>query len=194
MFRYFGSVLLLVLLAVILQQFLPAITPLASARVLPLALVFLCAAVTVPAPVMLLLAFLCGFITDLENTIGPHTGDPLIYSNPVEQLRFGYSIALYGLIGMLMQGIRPLFLRGNWQLSAILAGISLFIYLLVEFLLINFIRGDFSFGGHTLMKITLSSALTTIFCPIVFWILFALANRFEFTIRDEPQRKRRNSW
>ncbi|MCU0796031.1 MAG: hypothetical protein MUF31_08865 [Akkermansiaceae bacterium] len=95
MFRYFGSILLLVLLAIILQQFLPAITPLASARVLPVALVFLCTAVTVPAPVMLLLAFCCGFITDLENAVGPHGGDALIYSSPVEQLPFGYSIVLY---------------------------------------------------------------------------------------------------
>ncbi len=44
------------------------------------------------------------------------------------------------------------------------------------------------------MKIALSSALTTVFSPIVFWILFALAHRFEFTIRDEPPRKRRPAW
>ena len=191
MIRYFSSVLLLVLLAVIVQQFLPAITPLSGARVNPLALVFLCAAVSLPAPAMLILAFVCGFLTDLENSIGPHGGDPLVYQNPVEQLRFGYSIILYGLIGMLMQGIRPLFQRGKWMLSAVLAGICLFIYLLAEFLLINFVRGDFSFGRHTLLKIAMSSVLTTVFSPVVFWMLFSLATRFGYAVQEETPGQRR---
>ncbi|GAA5481865.1 hypothetical protein [Haloferula sargassicola] len=190
MIRYVASILVLVLVAVIVQQFLPALTALSGSRILPVALVFLCAAVTLPPPGMLLLAFVCGFLTDLENWIGPHGGDPAIYQFPVETLRFGYSIILYGVMGMLMQGIRPLFRRGNWQLSALLAGIAVFLYLTSEFLLINFIRGGFSFGSRTLMKISLSSALTTLFAPLVFWILFALAERFHYTIRLDTQRRR----
>lgn len=185
MIRYIASVLLLVLAALVVQQFLPAITALSGSRVLPVALVFLCASVTVPAPAMLLLAFVCGFLTDLENHLGPHGGDESVYAAPTEMLRFGYSIVLYGIIGLIMQGIRPLFLRGNWQLSALLAGISVFVYLAAEFLLINFVRGDFSFGRHTLFKIALTAALTTLFAPPVFWILFTLAERFGFNIRRD---------
>lgn len=190
MIRYLASIIALVLLAVIVQQFLPALTILSGSRILPVALVFLCASVTLPAPGMLLLAFTCGFLTDMENWLGPHGGDPEVYEFPVETLHFGYSIVLYGIMGMLMQGIRPLFLRGNWQLSALLAGIAVFLYLSTEFLLINFIRGGFSFGDKTLLKIALSSALTTLFAPLVFWVLFDLAERFHYTIRLDTSRRR----
>ncbi len=190
MIRYLASILVLILLAVIVQQFLPALTALSGSRILPVALVFLCAAVTLPPPAMLIVAFVCGFLTDLENWIGPHGGDREVYEYPVETLRFGYSIILYGIMGMLMQGIRPLFRRGNWQLSAALAGIAVFLYLATEFLLINFIRGDFSFGNRTVFKIAMSSALTTLFAPLVFWILFALAERFQYTIRLDTSRRR----
>ncbi|MBB5350697.1 hypothetical protein HNR46_000925 [Haloferula luteola] len=190
MIRYLFSILIMVLLAVIAQQFLPALTALSGCRILPVALVFLCAAVTLPPPAMLLVAFVCGFLTDLENWMGPHGGDRAVYEVPVETLRFGYSIILYGIMGMLMQGIRPLFRRGNWQFSALLGGIAVFLYLTTEYLLINFIRGGFSFGQGTLMKITFSSALTTLFAPLVFWILFALAERFNYTIRLDTSRRR----
>ena len=94
---------------------------------------------------MLLLAFICGLLWDAQHTLGPQGGDPEIYSNPVESLRFGYSIILYAMMGLLMQGIQPLFRRGKWHISSILAGIAIFLYLFSEYLLLNFVRGDFTF-------------------------------------------------
>lgn len=192
MIRYTLSLIVLVLLALIVQQFIPPVAPLYGSRLMLVTLVFLCASSTVPAPIMLMLAFICGFLTDAENTIGPHGGDPEVYTPAVESLRFGYSILLYGVMGYLMQGIQPLFRQGKWQFSAFLAGVAVFLYLLAEFLLINFVRGGFSFSYQTFLKISYCSAMAMIFSPLVFWLLFRLADWCGYTIRFEGLRKSRN--
>lgn len=189
MIRYTISILLLVVVAIIAQQFIPSLTGLYGSRFLLLALVFLCASVTVPVPVMLLLAFVCGFLTDAQNTIGDHGGDPEVYTRPVEQLRFGYSILLYGFMGYLMHGIQPLFRQGQWQFSAMLSGVAVFLYLLVEYLLINFIRGGLAMNQTVLLKVACSAAITTVFSPLVFWLLFRLADWSGYTIRMDGLKK-----
>jgi len=189
MIRYTISILLLVVVAIIAQQFIPSLTGLYGSRFLLLALVFLCASVTVPVPVMLLLAFVCGFLTDAQNTIGPHGGNPEVYTRQVEQLRFGYSILLYGFMGYLMHGIQPLFRQGQWQFSAMLSGVAVFLYLLVEYLLINFIRGGLAMNQTVLLKIACSAAITMVFSPLVFWLLFRLADWSGYTIRMDGLKK-----
>ncbi|MEP4079306.1 hypothetical protein [Haloferula sp.] len=189
MIRYTVSLLLLVVVAVIAQQFIPSLTGLYGSRLLLVALVFLCASVTVPVPVMLLLAFVCGFLTDAQNIIAPHGGDPEVYTRPVEQLRFGYSIVLYGVMGYLMHGIQPLFRQGQWQFSAMLSGVAIFLYLLAEYLLITFIRGGMIANQAVVLKIACSSAITMVFSPLVFWLIFRLADWSRYTIRFEGLKK-----
>ena len=191
MIRYTFTIILLLLIANIAQQFIPILPELANARVLLIPLVFLCAAVTVNYSSMLLLAFLCGFLWDAQNTLGPHGGDATVYEHPVASLVFGYSIVLYALMGFLMQGIQPLFRQGKWHFSAMLSGVAVFLYLLAEFLLINFVRGDFVFPAATRYQILYSSVLTMIFSPLVFAILFKLAKLTGYTIRYDGLKKSR---
>lgn len=165
-----------------LQQFLPAIGGLYGARVLIFPLVFLCAAVTVEIPTMLGLAFLCGFLWDAQHTLAPHGGDLDIYTKPVESLHFGYSIMLYGLMGFLMQGIQPLFKKEKWYLSSVLTGIAILLYLISEYLLINFVRGDFTVPASALYRIYLTSALTMLFSPVIFWLLTHISHSCNHTI------------
>ncbi len=165
------------------QQFMPAIDALYGARVLIFPLVFLCISVTVEIPTMLGLAFLCGFLWDAQNTLGPAGGDPAIYTHPVESLRFGYSIILYGLMGFFMQGIQPLFRKGKWHLSSILTGIAILLYLLAEYLLINFFRGDLTFPLTTFSKIYLTATITMLFSPVVFWLISHIAALCDHTIQ-----------
>ena len=185
MIKYIISVILLTLAACMVQQFLPAITGLHGARVLILPLVFLCASVSVDFATMLLLAFICGFLWDAQNVLGPQGGNPEIYQNPVESLHFGYSIILYAMMGLLMQGIQPLFRKGKWQISALLTGIAIFLYLFSEYLLINFVRGEFTFPQTAFYRIYLTSALTMLFSPLIFWIIFQIAAACHHTIRYE---------
>ncbi len=175
MIRYTASIIVLLLAAVIVQQFLPAFPDFHRARILVVPLVFLCSAVTTGTPSMLLLAFICGFLWDAQNALGPHGGDPDVYTHPVASLRFGYSILLYAFIGFIMQGVRPWFRSGRWQFSVLLACLALFVYLASEYLLLAFVRGDLVMSAAVSRQIFLTSALTTFFSPPVFWLLSRLA-------------------
>ncbi|MBT8038291.1 MAG: hypothetical protein KJO21_12180 [Verrucomicrobiae bacterium] len=190
MIKYTISVILLTLAACMVQQFLPAISGLHGARVLILPLVFLCAAASVDFPPMLLLAFICGFLWDAQHALAPHGGNPEVYTTPVESLSFGYSIILYALMGLLMQGIQPLFRNGKWHISSLLAGIAIFLYLFSEYLLINFVRGDFVFPPTAFYRIYLTSALTMLFSPIIFWLIFQLSSACQHTIRYDGLKNR----
>ena len=172
------------------QQFMPAISALYGARVLILPLVFLCCSVCVEFPKMLVLAFVCGFLWDAQHTLGSQGGDPNIYNDPVESLRFGYSIILYAMMGLLMQFIQPLFRSAKWHVSALLTGVAIFSYLLSEYLLLNVVRGDFVFPSNALYRIYLTSALTMLFSPLVFWIIFQLASSCHHIIRYDGLREK----
>ena len=171
---------------------MPAVAGLYGARVLILPLVFVCCSVSVDFTTMLLLAFLCGFLWDAQHTLSPQGGDPAIYSNPVESLRFGYSIILYAMMGLFMQGIQPLFSRIKWQVASILTGIAVFLYLFSEYLLLNFVRGEFTFPSTIFYRIYLTSALTMFFTPLVFWIIHRSATLCQHTlVYDGLTRQRR---
>lgn len=193
MLRYSITTVLLLLAAFLLQQFLPAFTGLYDSRILLVQLVFLCCAVTVSQPVMLLLAFIAGFLWDAQYALGPHGGDPAIYTQQVENLRFGYSILLFGGMGFLMLGIQPFFRQGYWQLSTALAGISILLYLLAEYAIICFVRGGFAFHQHNVLMILFTATLTMVFAPPVFWALEKIADFFGHSLQPEVNRRRRRT-
>lgn len=194
MIRYSSITILLLLAAFVVQQFLPVFTGLYGSRILMVQLVFLCAAVTVGQPTMLLLAFIGGFLWDAHCWLGPHGGDPDIYTKQVESLRFGYSIFLFAGMGFLMQGIQPLFKQGKWQFSAFLSGIAVFLYLAAEYAIINFVRGDFTLNRATLMQMVFTSVLTMLFSPFIFWLLFRIARTCDHSINPEAGKKRRRAY
>lgn len=190
MIRYSIITMLLLLAAFVLQQFLPVFDGFHHSRVLLVQLVFLCCAVTVPMPVMLVLAFVGGVLWDAQSTLGPHGGDPEIYTRQVEALRFGYSILLFGAMGTLMQGIQPLFKRGNWQSSALLSGVAVFLYLLCEYAIIHFVRGDWVVNRPTFMKMGFTALFTMCFSPFLFALLSKLAACCDHSIHPDVQRRR----
>jgi cell shape-determining protein MreD len=191
--RYSFIMIVLLLTSFVVQQFLPAFTGIHQSRILLVQLVFLCEAVTVGQPTMLLLAFIGGFFWDAHCAIGPHGGDPEVYTQQVESLRFGYSILLFGAMGFLMQGIQPLFKQGKWQFSALLTGIAIFLYLAAEYAIINFVRGEFTLSGATLTQMLFTSLLTMFFSPIVFWMLFRIAKACDHSINPDAGKKRQKS-
>lgn len=185
MIWYHVSLVFLVITACILQQFIPAFESLYEARILAVPLVFLCASVTVNVGPMLLLAFIGGFLWDAQHVIVPpeHGGNPEVYIDPQADVKFGYSIVLYAMMGFIMQGIQPLFREGKWHVSAFLSGVAIFLYLTAEYLFITFVRGDLVLTRGLFLKITLTSLMTMVLCPLIFWALFGLAALFRHTIR-----------
>ncbi len=190
MIRYSVITILLLIAAFVIQQFLPAFTGLYDSRILLVQLVFLCCAVTVGQPTMLLLAFIGGFFWDAQCALGPHGGDLEVYTQQVESLRFGYSILLFGGMGFLMQGIQPLFKQGKWQFSAMLSGIAVFLYLSAEYAIINFVRGDLMLTRPTVLQISCTSMLTMLVSPLIFWMLFRIARICHHSINPEAGRRR----
>ena len=191
MIRYSIATILLLLAAFVVQQFLPAFTGMHHSRILLVQLVFLCCAVTVAQPTMLLLAFIGGFFWDAQCALGPHGGDPLVYTQQVESLRFGYSILLFGGMGFLMQGIQPLFKQGKWQFSALLSGIAVLLYLAAEYTIINFVRGEFTLSHSTMRQMAFTAIVTMLFSPLIFWMLFTIAKACDHSINPEAGRRRR---
>ena len=191
MIRYSFITILLLLTSFVIQQFMPAFTELHQSRILWVQLVFLCTAVTVEQPTMLLLAFIGGFFWDAHCALGPHGGNPEIYTQQVESLRFGYSILLFGAMGFLMHGIQPLFKKGKWQVSALLSGIAIFLYLAVEYTIITFVRGDFTLSRASLLQMLYTSLMTMLFSPLIFWLLFRIAKSCGHSIHPLAGRNRR---
>ena len=194
MIRYSLITLLLLLASFVVQQFLPSFTGMHHSRILIVQLVFLCCAVTVGPRTMLLLAFLGGFFWDAQCWLAPHGGDPEIYTQPVESLRFGYSILLFGAIGALMQGIQPLFHQGKWQFSALLSGIAVLLYLAAEYAIINFVRGNPVLTRATVMQMAFTAWITMLFSPLVFWLLFRIARTCNHSINPEAGRRRQREY
>ncbi len=191
MIRYLLTVLGLLLMAFLLRQFIPVLPQFFNARLLIVPLVFLCAAVTLDVGGMLLLSFACGLLWDAEHTILRGVTDPEVYPESVATLKFGYSIFLFAVAGFVMQGVQPLFREGKWQVSALVTGIALFLYLFVEFMLLSFIRGQFILTGTTMKIIIYSSLITMLLSPFVFYLLFKLAKLYHYQIRYEGLRKGR---
>jgi hypothetical protein len=189
--RYNLSAVILLLIAFMVQQFVPAFIGLSHARLLIVQLVFLCCAVTVTTPTMLLLAFIGGILWDAHCYLAPIVSDPEVYTQPVESLRFGYSIILFGAVGFLMQGLNPIFRQGKWHFSAILSGIAIFIYLTAEFILISFIRGDFTMTRSVLRLLVYTSVFTMALSPVVFWILYRVAKLFDYSIYPDAIKSKR---
>ena len=180
--------------ALVVQQFMPTFTGIHGSRILLLHLVFLCAAVTVGQPTMLLLAFIGGFLWDAQCALGPDVGDTGVYKEQVESLRFGFSVLMFGALGFLMQGIQPLYRRGKWQFSVLLSGIAIFFYLAGEYMVINFLRGDFMLTRATFMQMVYTSVLTMLISPLILWTLARIAERYGHTLYPERQEKRRPAW
>jgi len=191
LFRYNLSTVFLLLAAFLVQQFMPAFTGLSHSRILIVHLVFLCAAVTVTTPTMLLLAFIGGCLWDAHCSLAPITGDPEVHTQPVESLRFGYSILLFAAMGFLMQGLNPLFRQGKWQFSALLTGVAIFLYLTAEFILISFIRGEFTITRSIIRLLSYTSLLTMLFSPLIFWLLYRIAKIFDYSLYPEANKPKR---
>ena len=189
MIRYLLTVLVLLLVAFILRQFIPVIPEFHHVRFFLVPLIFICAAVTLDVIGMLLLSFVCGLLWDAQHIIMPLAGDPEVYPEIVATLKFGYSIFLFAIAGFVMQGVQPLFREGKWQVSVLVTGVALFLYLFIEMLLLSFVRGRVVLTGETLQFIFFSSVLTMLFSPLVFLVLFKLADSFQYRISYKGLRK-----
>jgi cell shape-determining protein MreD len=204
-------VMVLLLIAIVVDEFLPtvgALMPAASmvenARLYLAPVFFFAASVAVPFPMMLLLAFMTGFIWDAR-----YLESAALKATPVDfqgasfsmveshlatdlgpGLWFGGSILLFGAMGTLMQGIRPLFKKGRWELPILFIGFVTALWLAMQYVILCFARGTPHFVDQTWTKLVTSTLLSMLASPLLFLCLHMLARATSYEIKYEGLRYR----
>ena len=196
-------VCVLMLLSFAVQEFIPGIEIAQFATLFLPVVFFLTASVAVPFPVMLLLAFASGLIWDarhlppvemLSNAAlasldpGGMTGDA--GEMRAGELGFGFSVILFGLMGAVMQGVRPLFKRGRLELPVLMVGFATAGWLLIQYLLMAFLRGNLFIESGVWTKLITATLLAMLASPVIFLILHLLARATVYEIKYEGLRLR----
>lgn len=178
--RYFLLVIVVLLLSFVGQEFVPAVEWAYFARLLLVQTVFFCVAITVPYPVMLLLAAATGFLWDARYHIP-------VFSEGSQhaELEFGFTIFLYGLMGSIIQGVRPLFRRGRWEMPVFLIGICTFLCLVIQYLVLSFHRGELYFSMQMWFQMLMTSLFSMAAAPLILLLLSKLAKWSGYRIRLE---------
>jgi hypothetical protein len=145
-FLYNIVVLVLLALTFGIQELIPAIEFAQQARVLLPPVFFFSAALSVSFPVMLFMALLAGLTWDARHL--PYRPEKVKSDITVElaaqgvtmsanraqgmgHLPVGYSMTLFAVAGTLMQGIRPLFKKGRWELPVVMVGVATALWLFI---------------------------------------------------------------
>ena len=191
-------VFVLLVLTFGMQEFIPPIEFAQQARLLLPPVFFFSSALSVPFPVMLCFAVFTGFVWDARHL--PYkperTKDPVateLVANDLSErggtssgdLPFGYSTFLFGVMGTVMQGIRPLFKRGRWEMPVIMVGLATFAWLSIEFLLMSFLRGSFLFPHGMWTKMITQSLLAMLVSPVILFLLHTFARTLHYEVRQE---------
>lgn len=199
-------VIILMVCAFVVEEFMPAIPIAQHARLFLAPVFFFSAAVAVPFPVMLILAFMSGFMWDARYLqVSPPdsiaeavagfgmsstgAGYNVAMSGGMD-LRFGMSILMFGIIGTIMQGIRPLFKRVRWELPVLMVGVVTAVWLTVQYLLLTFFRGEIFFQFDVLSKLITDTLLAMLAAPVIFLVLHMLAKVTNYEIKYEGLRSR----
>ena len=133
---FYLSMIASLFLTVVAQKFTGEMYGLGG-HVLLLPVVFFFVAAALPLPSMFFFAVLAGVMWD-SLTVHPDAAGK-------SEAAFGWSVALYGALGAVMNGLRSLYLRGRWELHCLLTGLLTSVIVLMEFLIITFRREPFAF-------------------------------------------------
>jgi hypothetical protein len=184
----FAPVMFLLCLAMLIaQEFLTPLvvtTPFGPAEVwfyLPWVF-FYSLALAVPYPLMLGFAAVTGFFWDARWQV---PGD-------LPDLPFGSTILLFVIFGSAVQGIRPLFRRGNWFFPVIMVGLAVMMQLVSQYLLLSFRRGSFEFSSELWLTVVFTSVAAMTLSPVLFWLNSRIARRCGYQLEVEQFTFRRS--
>lgn len=168
--------------ALVLEHFIPPI-PQIGARILLMPMIMFYGAVALPLPGMLLLAFTGGLMWDLLHT--------QIVEGSME-IALGWSVVLYSVLCAVMSGLRPLFLRGRWELHCLLCGVLTGVIPLAEYLMISIRRLPVAiqFDEHIWWRIGGSALATAFMAPFMFFAFNYLARLMGYDIYENSNEDR----
>ncbi len=191
--KFFAACTLLLLLSFFIQEFVPVFEWAFSSRLLLVHTTFLAIAVAVPFPAMLAYAFTAGFLWDARYHLPVYPADAASGVLTQAELPFGFTIFIFGITGALIQGIRPLFRRGRWELPVFMVGLCIALGLLIEYLILSFHRGGLEIPPELWWRLLMSGLFSALVSPFLLLLLSRLAVRMRYQLRSE-ERKRRHTY
>ncbi len=172
-----GSLFAAIFAALVLQELIPPVDMFLGARVLLVPLIFCYGALTLPFPAMLGLAAYAGLLSDLANL--------QVLGDSVE-ISVGWSILVYVAIGSICQGLRPLVLKGHWEIHAGMSGLSTSVILALQFFTISLKRfdvGGFVYNDAVFWRILGPGVIALLLAPVVYFLVGFAAGRLEMPSR-----------
>ncbi len=164
---FFCTLIAALFLSVVAQHFLGAVPPW-GARVFLVPVIFLYGALSFSPAGMLFFAFLSGGMWDLLHAQ---------WIEEVPELGIGWSVLSYAVLGALMSGMRPLFLRKRWEVHCLFSGLATSLLVLVEYLMISLRREPLRFDFSTVVwgRVFGAGLVALIVAPFAFFTLSYLA-------------------
>lgn len=161
--------------AFLLQQALPAIHVLHGARFVFVPLIFCYAALVLPFPAMLVVAFWTGLLSDLMylSVVGGRV-----------EIALGCSIVFFVVYGCIANGCRPAYLNGHSWPVVPLGTVCTWAFLLMQFAMISLRREGFVYDQAILWRVFAPGVLAGLFAPL----LHATVKPFSTLIPDSPWR------
>jgi hypothetical protein len=163
---FFAILLVLTFVAQIVEIFLPPLDWMFMAHIYIVPIIVFYGAMSLPFPAVMALAFFAGFMLDALTA--------QVLGGKVE-ISLGWSILLYAVLAAIMHGLRPLFIRGRWEVHCIMSGVCTSAILLAQYLMISFRRGSLFFNREVWWQIGGPGLIAMIMAPLAFWILHSLA-------------------
>ncbi|HXM74230.1 MAG TPA: hypothetical protein VN904_03060 [Chthoniobacterales bacterium] len=170
---FFFILLALVLVTQIAEFFIPPLDWMYNAHIYIVPVIVFYGAMALPFPLMLSLALFAGVLLDAltVQVIGAKV-----------EISLGWSILLYAVLAGIMHGMRPLFIRGRWEVHCLLTGLCTSAIILAQYLMITFRRGSVLFSREVWWQIGGPGLMAMLMAPVIFWVLqwLARATRYPY--------------
>ena len=153
-----------VYVALIVQEFLPALPFFDNARIVLLPVIFCYGALWLPFPAMLGFALWTGLLGDLA--------DLHVVGDRVE-IGLGWSMLFYVFFGTLLQSLRETFAAGRWEIHALASGVVTLFLLLGQYLMVCLRRQSFQFDNTVFWHVA-GPALAALLLAPLFCFFFRL--------------------
>jgi hypothetical protein len=173
---FFCVLLVLVVIAQIAEFFIPPLDWMYQAHIYITPVLVFYGAMALPFPLMLGLALFAGILLDALTV--------QVIGSKVE-ISLGWSIILYAVLAGIMHGLRPLFIRGRWEVHCLLTGLCTSAIILAQYLMITFRRGNFLFTKEVWWQIGVPGLIAMLMAPVIFWILNWIARMTRYPYLPE---------
>jgi len=154
-----------VYLAVIVQEFIPAMPFFGDARVVLVPILFCYGALLFPFPGVLALALYCGLLSDLAllQVDGEHV-----------EIGLGWTMLYYVLVAATLQIIRRFMPGRRWETHCLLTGAVTLVLLLGQYLMVCLRRGSLIIDADVFWQVTGPAVAALLLAPLFYFLLALL--------------------